>query len=152
MTRGTLLVAASLSAVAAGCGPRTLEPAALDTSVETCRHCRMAVSDPQFAAQLVAPGEDVQFFDDIGCLRDHLRTPGPPRGAVAFVTEHRTRRWIPAATAVFTEVAAVETPMGSHLIAHESAGSRDADPSARGGRPVNERDVLGPLAGAGGPP
>jgi copper chaperone NosL len=40
-------------------------PAAVTTS-DVCANCRMTVLNPQFAAQVVAPGEDAMFFDDIG--------------------------------------------------------------------------------------
>ena len=64
------------SPAAAGDAP----PAALDTRNETCRSCRMPVSDPRLAAQLAAPGEEPVFFDDIGCLRDFLREHAPDAG------------------------------------------------------------------------
>ena len=56
------------------------------------RSCRMAVSAAGVAAQVVAPGEEPRFFDDIGCLaivpegargaarrRDRLRGRSPAR-------------------------------------------------------------------------
>jgi copper chaperone NosL len=118
-------------------------PAPLDTRNETCRHCRMAVSDARFAAQLVAPGEEPQFFDDIGCLAAHLGQAGDTaRGTVAFVADHRTKAWVRAAAAVYTKVERLETPMGSHLIAHADAASRSADPDAAGGTPLTAADVF----------
>jgi copper chaperone NosL len=109
----------------------------------------MAVSDARFAAQLAAPGEEARFFDDIGCLRDFLREAGgPTAGAVAYVADHRTRAWMPAADAIYTRVPALQTPMSSHLLAHADAASRDADPDAAGGTPVAVAEVFGPA----GPP
>ena len=43
----------------------------------------------------------------------------------------------PAATAVYTRVPGLETPMGSHVVAHASAASRDGDPAATGGTAVD---------------
>lgn len=138
---------ASLALGACARGP--LRPAELDTRNEQCGSCRMAVSDARFAAQLVAPGEEPKFFDDVGCLRDYLRlTKALPRGSAAFVADHRTRAWLPAAAAVFTRQDALQTPMGSHLIAHADAASREADPDARGGVPLMANEVFGPQ----GPP
>ncbi len=34
---------------------------------DACEHCRMALSTPRFAAQLVGPGARVSYFDDLGC-------------------------------------------------------------------------------------
>jgi copper chaperone NosL len=97
----------------------------------------MAVSNPRFAAQIVAPGEEAVFFDAIGCLADYLRQHGTqPARAMAYVADHRTREWVPAAAATFTRVAGLDTPMGSHVIAHASPSSRDADTAARTGTVV----------------
>ena len=109
----------------------------------------MVASDRHFAAQIVAPGEEPRFFDDVGCLRDFLKaTPTPAPGAIAFVADHRTAEWVPAATAVYTRAAGVHTPMNSGLVAHASAMSRDEDAAAKTGQPVPITDVFGPA----GPP
>ena len=113
----------------------------------------MAVSDARFAAQLAAPAEEPRFFDDPGCLRDWLAARPPlPRGAVAFVADHRTRAWVRAARAVFTHQGSLETPMSSHLVAHADAASRDADPVAAGGRHLAAAEVFGPAGPPDGSP
>lgn len=132
-----------------GCTSGPPGPAALDTKNEQCAFCRMAVSDPRFAAQLVAPGEEAKFFDDVGCLADYLAQNKPlAKGAVGFVADHQTKAWVRAEQALYTKVPALETPMASHIIAHAGAASRDADPAARGGSPLTLQEVYGPL----GPP
>jgi copper chaperone NosL len=113
----------------------------------------MAVSDTRFAAQLVAPGEDPRFFDDVGCLRDYLRQrPSSRGGTVAYVADHRTREWHRASRAVYTRRESLETPMASHLVAHGSAASRDSDPAAAGGTPVSPGELFGPSGPPDGQP
>jgi copper chaperone NosL len=104
----------------------------------------MAVSDARFASQLVAPGELPRFFDDLGCLADYLKAGKAPAGALVFVADHRTKAWVAADRAVYTRVPGLATPMGSHVIAHESAASRDADPDAKTGTPVAPTELFGP--------
>jgi copper chaperone NosL len=140
-------LAAAAGLVACSSGPPG--PAALDTRNDSCQSCRMTVSNPRFAAQLVAPGEEPRFFDDIGCLATYLRqNPSAGRGAVAFVADHRTRAWILATTAVYARVPRLETPMNSHLVAHADPASRNADSEAAGGVVV----AAGEIFGAAGPP
>jgi copper chaperone NosL len=103
----------------------------------------MAASDARFASQLVAPGELPRFFDDLGCLADYLKAGKGPAGAVAFVADHRTKAWIRADRAVYTRVAGLQTPMGSHVIAHADAASRDTDPDAKTGVAVSAAELLG---------
>lgn len=130
----------ALVLTAAACGRGLLPPAPLDTRNDACAECRMTVSAARFASQIVAPGEEPRFFDDLGCLAAHLRNGAPlPSGAVVYVADHRTREWAVAASAVFTKVAGLDTPMGSHVVAHASSTSRDADPAAAGGEPIDAR-------------
>jgi copper chaperone NosL len=122
------------------CSRGLLAPAPLDTRNDPCAECRMTVSAARFASQIVAPGEEPRFFDDLGCLATHVRNRPPlPSGAVVYVADHRTREWVVAASAVFTRVAGLDTPMGSQVVAHASAASRDADPAAAGGEPIDPR-------------
>jgi copper chaperone NosL len=108
----------------------------------------MIVSDQPFASQIVAPNEEPKFFDDMGCLARYLaNTPALPVGAVAYVADHRTRVWVRADQAVYTRVDSLAAPMGSHVVAHESAASRDADADTAKGAPVTLGDVF-----AGGRP
>ena len=141
---------AALALVA--CGSGAPEPAPLDTRSEQCASCRMAVSSAVFASQLVAPGELPRFFDDLGCLADYLKAGKAPKGATAFVADHRTKAWVRADRAVYTRVPGIETPMGSHVIAHADAASRDADPAAEAGQPVSVAELFGrsgaPVGGA----
>jgi copper chaperone NosL len=150
-----VLLAACLHPWGQGCAAGPPRPAALDTRTESCRSCRMAVSEPRFAAQIVAPGEDPLFFDDVGCLRDYLKSGARvAAGSLAYVADHRTREWVEAGRAVYTRVAGLGTPMGSGLIAHAGATSRDADQTARGGTPLGPTEVFGRMlpGGTGGVP
>jgi len=132
-------------ALTTACSPGAPEPAPLDTRNEQCASCRMAVSSTVFASQLVAPGELPRFFDDLGCLAEFLKAGKAPAEAVAFVADHRTKAWVRADRAVYTRVPGLETPMGSHVIAHADAASRDQDADARAGTPVSAAELFGPV-------
>ena len=139
--RGVALIAL-LALCACASGP--LEPALLDTRNDACAACRMAVSEARFAAQLVAPGELPRFFDDVGCLAGFVKAGRAPASAVAFVADHRTGAWVRAERAVYTRVAALATPMGSHVVAHANLASRDQDDAARTGTAVSLAELYGP--------
>ena len=127
----------------AGCSLSRTTPAALDTSgKEACAFCRMAIVDGSTAAQLVAPGEEPRFFDDLGCLRSYLATATLPWKAAVYVGDHRTKTWVPLSQAVYARQPALETPMGSQLIAHANEASRASDGAARGATPLSAVDVF----------
>lgn len=137
------VVSGMVLCLAVACGPSGPAPADLVVGQEACGFCRMTVSQPEFASQLVAPGELPLFFDDLACLNNHLTsTPDRPADAVIYVTDHQTRAWIRAETALFSRVATLATPMGSHLVAHESSGSRAADVTAAGAEPAAPDAVI----------
>jgi copper chaperone NosL len=146
VVRAVLMVAGAAVACAGG-PPR---PATLDPGDDSCSYCRMVVSDPRFAGQIVARGEDPLFFDDLGCLRDYIHGGrSVPAGAVAYVVDHRTGTWVPGGRAVFTSVPDLSTPMGGGIIAHADRTSRDSDATARGGTSIPPSDVIGAtLAGS----
>ena len=149
--RHPALALAALLALLAGCGGAPAGPAELDTKHEQCAFCRMGVSDRRFAAQLTAPGAEPKFFDDAGCLRDWLKEPTEKAPWTAWVSDHRTKTFVPAATAVYAKSPTVQTPMSSGILAWADASSRDADPAAAGGTPLEPRDVVGTLLGGKAP-
>jgi copper chaperone NosL len=143
---------AILAVLSAACTSGPPAPAALDTRNESCGWCRMAISEARFAGQIVAPSEEPRFFDDIGCLAHYVAgSKALPRGAIVYVADHRTRDWVRADAALYMRIDSLATPMGSHLIAHADAASRDADPVARGGMSRTPAEVFstGSVPGGG---
>jgi copper chaperone NosL len=129
-----LLLPLALAGCAAGSRPVDVRDG------DTCANCRMTISNVRVAAQIAVPGEEPLFYDDIGCLA-HAIAAGRPR-EFAYVAEHRTRAWVPAAAAVYSRVPALATPMGSHIVAHADEASRNADPPAAGGTIVPAAEVF----------
>lgn len=145
-TMGGLALAAAV-AVSPACGQAVPRPAELDTRNEQCRFCNMIVSTRVTASQVVAPGEEARFFDDLGCLASWLKDNQLPQGAVVFVADHRTGEWVAGVSAVYSRVETLDTPMGSHLVAHANEASRTADPSAAGGTVLGASEAIGLRAG-----
>ena len=136
------VVAGALGAmglVACGSAP---QPAALDAKNEQCQTCRMIVSDPARASQIVAPYEEPRFFDDLSCLSSYVTAHPLTAGAVIYVADHRTRAWVRWDQAVYTRADALGGAMGSPIVAHASTASRDADQKVAGGAPVDVREVF----------
>ena len=143
-----LMLATSLIA----CRASAAEPVAIDPAHDACAECRMLISDVHLAAQLVAPGEEPKLFDDIGCLRAYLKANTPSPAAIAFVADHGSGAWVPAGAAVYTQSSARVTAMGSGILAHADAASRDRDPAAANGQALRVSEVLPLVARAGEAP
>jgi copper chaperone NosL len=102
----------------------------------------MVVSNARVAAQIVAPGEEPSFFDDIGCVVNALKRGGLPDDALVYIADYRTGQWIVAHAAVYARVESLDTPMGSHLIAFADEQSRGADRSASSGVAMTAAEVF----------
>lgn len=141
-SRTAVAVAVALFAAGIACRGGAPPPASLDTKTDTCSVCRMTVSDQRLASQILVPGEEPRFFDDLGCLAKFLDAHQLP-DAVVYVADHRTGEWTPAAGAVYSRLDRASTPMASGLLAHATSDSRAQDAGAAGGRPVDAAVVLG---------
>lgn len=126
-----VLVLWLLGCLTTACASGLAGPAELSAhGADACAACRMAVTGRRTAAQIVSPAEEPRFFDDLGCLRTYLREHPARPDARVYVADHRTGAWVSAASAVYARVTAVETPMGSHLLAWADKTSRRQDSSA----------------------
>jgi copper chaperone NosL len=130
-----------LAVAAAACSGGT-GPVEIALGSDACASCRMTILSQSTAAQIVGAGRDPVLFDELGCLRDYLAAAPLADDARVYVADHASGAWVAAASAVFTRTG-VQTPMGSGLLAHADAASRDRDPAARGGTPVDAAAVIG---------
>jgi copper chaperone NosL len=133
-------------ALALGCGGGPPQPVAIALDEDICSYCRMAVSERQFAAELVTPQGRVEVFDDVGCLVDWLREHGRPPGAAAFVVDFGTGQWLAAEGAAYVRSPELPTPMRHGLAAFADRPAAAAASRELGGEVVAWGD-LGAEAG-----
>lgn len=102
---------------------------------DACSFCRMAISEKQFAAEIIKNDETVLKFDDIKCmLRYQERSEDKQKPAATFVTDYVSKEWIKAEDAFYVRSETIKTPMGGGIIAYRDKGQiqgesvRFADP------------------------
>jgi copper chaperone NosL len=103
------------------CRPGPPKPVDIDPD-DMCAFCRMAISQKQFAAEIIDGKGSAQKFDDIGCMlryREHQKTTP----AAVFVVDYRTRKWLDGASAYFIRSDRLQTPMGGGIAAFANADS-----------------------------
>lgn len=77
---------------------------------DTCQVCRMAITEAAHAAQLVGPGAQVRYYDDLGCAVNDILTESAPPEAILYVPDPTAQdAWVRADEARF--VAGAKTPM-----------------------------------------
>lgn len=102
---------------AAACASGEVRPVPIENG-DMCSFCRMAISEKQFAAEIIAVDETVLKFDDIGCLLRYRKAGGDKlQVAAIYFTDYDTRQWIKADSAVFVRSKNIKTPMGSGILA-----------------------------------
>ena len=117
-----------LSAVLlAACTAGEVKPVDIDAG-DMCSFCRMAISEKQFAAEIINDEGTALKFDDIGCmLRYKEASAASVKIAGTFVTDLETKKWIRAEDASFVRSQTIKTPMGSGIVAYSSAEKAGAD-------------------------
>lgn len=119
--RGRLSCAVLLALVASAASCRAeLGPVEISLDEDVCAHCRMAISQREFAGEAVSSSSAVQFFDDIGCLARWAAENDPEEEDALFVVDHGTGQWLDARTAVYLVSDRLPTPMASGLAAFGS--------------------------------
>ncbi len=104
--------------LATGCQGAQLRPAAIEKD-DVCAGCKMAISQPRYAAQVVDKEGNQHKFDDIGCMLRFIREHKmKDSGAAFFVMDYvGGKDWLDARTAVFVKSDAIASPMASGLAA-----------------------------------
>jgi copper chaperone NosL len=101
------IAALALLLASLACAPEGPSDVAWDRTA--CAHCRMLVSDPRFAAQLLLESGEVLFYDDPGCLLLD-RAARAPSARAAWFHDSAGEGWLAESEVAFAPGA--ETPMG----------------------------------------
>lgn len=127
----------------AACQTNKLEPAALSPE-DMCTHCKMAISEKQFAAQFLTKDGDAVKFDDLGCLAQYLAAHSQQRSEIAafFVADYATKQWLKAESAFYVHSAKFQTPMQGGFAAFGERPPAEAAAAAQQGRLHHWQEVL----------
>ncbi len=110
-----VLLSAGLVFLFAGCH-REIRPQAIHPE-DNCAYCRMAISQLNFACEIVAPDGTVLKFDDVGCMVKYTEERIVPKGSVPFIRDFYSGEWAEAGNAVYVKSPAVMTPMNFGVVA-----------------------------------
>ena len=114
MTKHSVAAVWLAAVFAGGCGGE-LRPVDLFPE-DMCGVCRMAVSDPRFASEIIEDDGTVHKFDDLGCLQKFRAKAGGMKIAAIFVKDFETRAWVAYEKSTIVETG-IATPMASGRVA-----------------------------------
>lgn len=93
------------------CGNSEIKPVDIYPE-DMCSQCRMAISEPAFASEIITTDEEVFKFDDLGCLEKFKEKSGERKIVAAFVKDYETKNWLPYEHSTIVRTS-LQTPMGS---------------------------------------
>lgn len=107
-----------------GCASDKYKPVGLYPE-DQCGWCRMAVSERQFASQILLTDGTIFKFDDIRCLRAMRMNIDPAGIGAVYFADVETGEWLSESNAIVIETG-MHTPMGSGLVAASSRTRADS--------------------------
>lgn len=98
------------------------EPAEVHYGSDECAHCKMMITDNQFASQIVTAKGKAYKFDAIECMAVYQREHSDElEGAMFYVNNYNEGgTWLNAKEAQFVKSEVVNSPMGESLLAFPS--------------------------------
>jgi len=103
-----------------GCAKGPPQPVEIEEA-DSCALCKMAISQKQYAAELIDAEERVYKFDDIGCLlkfaADRNLTGRAPENVYLYFRDFDGAGWIKGDSAQFVRSPEIPSPMASGIIA-----------------------------------
>lgn len=98
------------------------EPVEIHYGSDECRHCKMMITDPRFASQIVTEKGKAYTFDSIECMAVYYRNQAEElQGARLWVNNFdRPGEWLDASDAQYVKSKEVQSPMGESLLAFPS--------------------------------
>ncbi len=114
-----------LALLLTGCGSAEIKP--VDIAAEdVCAHCKMAISEKQFAAEFINQAGDAIKFDDLGCMLEYLKEKPETKIATYFFVDYEKKNWLKESTARFVKAEQISTPMGGGIIAFDDSPRAEA--------------------------
>lgn len=98
------------------------EPATIHYGSDECDHCKMIITDPRFASQIVTEKGKAYKFDAIECMVVYQRQHSDElKGAKLWVNNFdNPGEWLVAPKARYVKSEVIQTPMGESLLAFPS--------------------------------
>jgi copper chaperone NosL len=129
-------------AVFANCQKRTVEPVAIAPE-DMCSYCKMAISEKQYAAELIDGEGQPSKFDDIGCLLNFIKKRSVSVSAASFfVMDFDQRQWIKAESAYYVRSSELTTPMNGAIIAFKNQSTAQEAAGKYHGKLLRFKELL----------
>jgi copper chaperone NosL len=119
------------------------EPAEIHYGSDECAYCKMMITDPQFASQIVTAKGKAITFDSIECLatyqKEHSRELKEAKLWVPDFSD--PGHWLNAVQARYVKSEDIQSPMGESLLALPSAEAAQKHTTDKPGQLIKWKEV-----------
>lgn len=116
---------------------------AINFHEDECAYCKMIISDPKFAAELVSKTGKVFKYDSAECLIKELKGAPTEKYTIMAVSDYnRDQVFIDADKAIFLISEGVPSPMGANLSSYSDRQSAETVRQAKGGEIYSFDEIL----------
>lgn len=137
-----MLFVITISLLLVGCRTNTIVPVALAPE-DMCSYCRMAISEKQYAAEVIDSDGQAFKFDDIGCMVNFVENKKNKAPVAAyFVMDFDRREWIKGEEAHYVRTSEVTTPMNSGIIAFRTQSQAQQAVDKYQGKLLSWKDIV----------
>jgi copper chaperone NosL len=123
-----------------------IAPEAVNVGSDECAHCRMAISEPKYSAQLLTRTGLAHKFDSIECLAAFMQGANAPAAdmlhSVWVADFNSPTTWVRASEAIYVQGSGIPSPMGGGLAAHSSFDAARAHAESAGATIVDWNTVI----------
>lgn len=114
-----------IATIFSSCGQVKSEPIALNK--DNCQGCKMTIADPRFACEIVTKKGRIYKFDDIACLKNHLKKEDKNKLAeiliADFANDHQLKNILDC---YYVEFESINSPMQGNIVAFINKDSADS--------------------------
>ena len=120
---GKLLLASSIIVLAA-CAETG--PQEIAVGKDQCDNCKMTISEPKYATQLITEKGRLYKFDDISCLKDYeTSNTESTTNSKTYVADFPSGKFIESSTATFIKGGDIKSPMGGNTQAYQDKAAAE---------------------------
>lgn len=113
----TLLISGTFLALASCAKSGPLEIA---VGKDQCENCKMNITEPKYATQLVTAKGKVYKFDDLKCMQDYATSnTEASKDAKTYVADFPSGQFFDSSTATFISGGTIKSPMGGNTQAYK---------------------------------
>src|SRR6478735_6007692 len=121
----------------------TAAPRPIKSGKDACEYCKMTITDPRFAAELITSTGKLFVFDDLHCLKGYYAEhTAKLKDASFYVVDFVSGELVPSNEVQLVQSEKAHSPMGSNTIAFKNVTDQQQYLQSNSGVPVNWKAII----------